>query len=145
MKNSRYIVIVGCGRLGSLLANRLSREGNSVVVVEVNEAVFGNLSSDFSGFRVNGDATRLSVLQSAKLAHADILISTTREDNVNLMVAQAARRIFDVPLVVARVFDPARESVYRRLGISTICPTSLAAERFFRAVAEFPSQRETRP
>ena len=52
MKNNRYIVIVGCGRLGSHLANRLSREGHSVVVIDRYEATFGNLSPDFSGFRV---------------------------------------------------------------------------------------------
>jgi len=135
MKNSLYIVIVGCGRLGADLANRLSRDGHAVVVIDRDEATFGALSADFSGFRVEGDATQMAVLKEAKLKKADILIATTHEDNVNLMVAQVAREILCVPHVLARVFDPRREQVYAQLGIETICPTSVAADMFLRAVA----------
>ena len=67
MKNSRYIVIVGCGRLGAHLANQLSRAGNAVVVTDRDEATFNDLSPDFSGFRVGGDATQMAVLKEAKL------------------------------------------------------------------------------
>jgi trk system potassium uptake protein TrkA len=135
MKNSLYIVIVGCGRLGSDLANRLSRIGHSVVVIDKDEATFQGLSSDFSGFRITGDATELAVLKEAKLRNADVFFATTHGDNVNLMVAQVARKMFDVPHVLARVFDPRREQVYNELGIETICPTSVAAEMFLMAVA----------
>jgi trk system potassium uptake protein TrkA len=142
MKNNRYIVIVGCGRLGSRLANQLSRAGNSVVVIDRDEATFSDLSPDFSGFRVDGDATQMAVLKEAKLNKADILIATTHEDNVNLMVAQVARGIFSVSLVLARVFDPKREEVYAQLGIDTICPTSVAEEMFLRAVVNGAAERE---
>ncbi|MFH1113515.1 MAG: TrkA family potassium uptake protein [Pseudomonadota bacterium] len=142
MKNNRYIVIVGCGRVGSLLANELSRSGNSVVVIDIQEAVFDNLSADFSGFRIAGDATHMAVLKEAKLKNADILIATTHDDNVNLMVAQVARKIFNVPHVQARVFDPKREEVYAQLGIDTICPTSVAADLFLKAVADTSVERE---
>lgn len=130
----RYIVIIGCGRLGAILANRLSREGNSVVVIDKNEGAFAHLSSDFSGFRLEGDATQIAVLKEAKLDKADVLIATTYEDNVNMMAAQIARKIFRTSQVIARVFDPKREKAYRQLGIETICPTSIAAERFFKAL-----------
>ena len=142
MKNSLYIVIVGCGRLGSHLANQLSREGHSVVVIDRDEFTFNDLSPDFSGFRIHGDATQMAVLKEAKLNKADVLIATTHEDNVNLMVAQVARGIFSVPHVLARVFDPKREVVYAQLGIDTICPTSVAAEMFLRAVASGATERE---
>lgn len=142
MKNNRYIVIVGCGRLGSRLANQLSRAGNSVVVIDRDEATFSDLSPDFSGFRVDGDATQMAVLKEAKLNKADILIATTHEDNVNLMVAQVARGIFSVSHVLARVFDPKREEVYAQLGIDTICPTSVAEEMFLRAVVNGAAERE---
>jgi len=135
MKNNRYIVIVGCGRLGSHLANQLSRDGHSVVVIDRAEATFSDLSADFSGFRIAGDATQMAVLQEARLKKADVLIATTHEDNVNLLVAQVARKVFNVPLVLARVFDPKREEVYAQLGIDTICPTSVAAAIFLKAVA----------
>jgi trk/ktr system potassium uptake protein len=135
MKNSLFIVIVGCGRLGSHLANQLSRVGHSVVVIDAEEATFNDLSSDFSGFRVQGDATQMAVLREAKLKRADVLFASTHDDNVNLMVAQVARKVFQVPHVLARVFDPRRQQVFDRLGIETICPTSVAAEMFLLSVA----------
>lgn len=135
MKNSLYIIIVGCGRLGSYLANQLSRMGHSVVVIDADEQTFNELSPDFSGFRVVGDATRIAVLKEAKLKQADVFFATTHWDNVNLMVAQIASKLFHVPHVLARVFDPRREEMYNQLGIETICPTSVAAEMFFMAVA----------
>jgi trk system potassium uptake protein TrkA len=141
MKKNRYIVIVGCGRLGSYLANRLSHEGNSVVIIDKDEATFNNLSHDFSGFRIGGDTTQLSVLNEAKLKNADILIAATHDDNVNLMVAQIARNIFKVPQVLARVFDSKREEVYAQMDIDTICPTSVAAGMFLGAVFNGTSER----
>ena len=139
MKNSLYIVIVGCGRVGSYLANRLSNTGHSVVVIDADEEAFNDLSPDFSGFRVAGDATQLAVLKAAKLKQADVLFATTHWDNVNLMVAQIARKLFDVKQVLARVFDPKREQVYDQLGIETICPTLVAAEMFLLSVAAGPA------
>ena len=133
--HSQYIVIIGCGRLGSYLANQLSRQGHSVVVVDKNETTFGDLSADFSGFRMEGDATRLAILKQAKLEDADAAIITTREDNINLMVSQIAQRLFDVPLVLTRVFDPKKQEIYTRLGIHTICPISLAASLFLEAIS----------
>jgi trk system potassium uptake protein TrkA len=142
MTKRLYIVVVGCGRLGSILANRLSREGHWVVAMDQNPATFNDLSPDFSGFRVEGDATRRAVLQEAKLGQADVVIATTHDDNVNLMVAQVAKGLFQVPQVMARVFDPRREQVYTQLGIPTICPTSVAARMLFDMVADGPDQRE---
>jgi trk system potassium uptake protein TrkA len=146
MKNNLYVVVVGCGRVGAHLANRLSREGHSVVVIDADEATFNDLSPDFSGFRLDGDAAQMAVLKKAKLNKADVLIATTHDDNINLMVAQIAWKIFGVSRVLARVFDPKREEVYARLGIETVCPTSVAAEMFLRAISDEVSlQGETQP
>jgi trk/ktr system potassium uptake protein len=141
MKRDLFVVVVGCGRLGSLLSNRLSRLGHSLVVIDCDEATFSNLTRDFSGFKIKGDATQLSVLRRAKLIEADVCLATTREDNVNLMVAQAAGKLWSVPHVVARVFDPRREEVYRQLGIQMICPTTVAAGRFLQMIEEIASDR----
>lgn len=105
------------------------------MVIDRVETTLNDLSPDFSGFRINGDATHMAVLKQAKLKNADLLIATTHEDNVNLMVAQVAKKIFQVPHVLARVFDPRREEVYAQLGIDTVCPTSVAADMFLQAVA----------
>jgi trk system potassium uptake protein TrkA len=134
MSRNLYVVIVGCGRLGSLLANRLSQIGHSVVVVDHKDAAFENLDPAFSGFRVEGDATELGVLRQARMDKADLVIATTREDNVNLMVVQVAREVFSVPCVLARAFDPRRQEVYLSLGVTTICPTTVAADLFLLAI-----------
>jgi len=135
MASDMFIVIVGCGRLGSYLASRLSRAGYGVVVIDSEEQAFGNLSPEYSGFRVEGDATELAVLKQAKVNKADLVIAATRDDNVNLMVVQVARTEFSVSRVLARVFEPARKPIYHRLGIESICPTSVAADLFLESIA----------
>jgi trk system potassium uptake protein TrkA len=144
MASDLFIVIVGCGRLGSHLANQLSRAGHGVVVIDLAEKAFGNLSAEYSGFSVEGDATELAVLQQAKVGKADLVIATTRDDNVNLMVVQVARAEFHVPRVLARVFEPRRKPIYHRLGVETVCPTSVAAELFLESIAA-PRSLENRP
>jgi len=133
---SQYIVVVGCGRLGSMLASRLSGQGNSVVVIDPYESSFNNLSSDFSGFQIAGDASEIEILRSAKVDQADCVLAVTDKDNINLMVAQIARNVFGIGIVIARVFDPAREKIYRDFGIATISPTQLSADAF---MANMPS------
>jgi trk system potassium uptake protein TrkA len=131
-----FIVVIGCGRLGTYLANKLSGGGHSVVVVDINPSKFENLSSEFSGFKIEGDATELAVLKQAKAEKADALIAATSDDNVNLMIAQVAKKIFNVPKVVARVFEPSRGSLYRDLGIETICPTLIAGDSFLEFLSK---------
>ena len=141
-KRKEYIVIAGCGRLGVHLANQLSREGNSVVVIDVNEVKFKNLSAEFSGFRMEGDASELEILKRAKTQEAQKLIAVTRNDNVNLTIAQIAQVVLHVPTVVARVSDPQREAIFRELGIHTVCPVLLATDELVRRFAE-PHPRES--
>lgn len=140
---SRYIVIVGCGRLGSLLAGRLSQQGDSVVVIDREEHPFEALPAAFSGFCIQGNAVDLEVLQRAKTDQADGFVAATDQDNVNLTVAQIARVVFGVETVVARVSDPANEQLYRTLGVATVSPTQWLEEAFLKALA--PSNREEQP
>ncbi|MGQ9908718.1 MAG: potassium channel family protein [Candidatus Flexifilum sp.] len=134
MAQSQHIVIVGCGRLGGALANRLSKSGHRIVVIDQKEAAFDKLSNDFSGYKLIGDAVELHVLREARVDLADYLFATTTSDNTNLMVAQVARTVFNVPRVVARVFDPPREEIYRGFGIETISPTVLSTEAFLKVL-----------
>jgi len=143
-KRREYIIIGGCGRLGGHLANRLSREGHSVVVIDLNEAKFQNLSAEFSGFRLEGDASELEILQRAKTQEADKVIAVTRSDNINLAMAQIAKVVFHVPTVVARVSEPQREAIFRELGIYTICPLLLATDELLRRFAQ-PAAQEPAP
>ncbi|MEX0702769.1 MAG: TrkA family potassium uptake protein [Planctomycetales bacterium] len=127
MPREQFIVIVGCGRLGRHLANHYSREGHSVMAVDVDPARLAKLAPEYSGFRLEGDATEPAVMKQSHAEDADRLIAVTGYDNVNLAVAQVARTIFGVPDVVARVNDPEREAIFQELGIRTVCPLTLAA------------------
>lgn len=131
----RYVVIVGCGRLGSMLANQLSSAGDSVVVIDPSARAFRRLSPAFSGFRVEADGSELAVLRDAKVAQADLVLAITGDDAVNLMAAQLAREILAAPRVMARIASPEQEAVYRRLGIDVLCPLSLAADRLLQWAA----------
>lgn len=130
----QYVVIVGCGRLGSLLAGQLSQSGSNVVVIDRNETSFDMLTPEFSGFRMIGDAVEMEVLQAANVHKAECLLAVTEDDNVNLMVAQVAHEVFNVPRVMARVFDPRRETIYREFDIETISPTKLSADALLDAL-----------
>jgi trk system potassium uptake protein TrkA len=131
-----YTLIVGCGKAGSNLANSLSIGGYDVVVIDNREEAFNNLSAEFTGFTLLGDATEFEVLKEAKMEQADVVIVTTTDDNVNSMVAQIAKEIFEVSKVVARVFAPRREEIYNQLGIKTICPTTLSVSEFEKTIAD---------
>ncbi len=139
-RSALFVVIVGCGRLGSHLAGRLSTAGHNLVVVDIAPASFGLLPPEYSGFTVEGDASELAVLARAKLDQADVVIAATREDNLNLMVAQLATQVFGAKRALARVLDPSREEVYRALSIETICPTTAAADMFADLVLSAPAQ-----
>jgi trk system potassium uptake protein TrkA len=129
-----YVIIVGYGRLGALLAGRLSSLGCSVVVIDHKETAFDKAALGFSGFKITGNAAELEVLRQAKIDKADCLLAVTNQDNLNLMVAQVAKTIFRVSKVIVRVYDPAREAMYSQFGIETISPTRLSADAFLTAL-----------
>jgi trk system potassium uptake protein TrkA len=131
-KNNKdeYIIIVGCGRLGSHLASLLSKARKSVIVIDNKEDAFNRLSDDFSGFTIEADAIEEETLLEAKINRADVVVTTTNDDNTNVMIAQIAKTIYGVPKVIARLFDPSRQEMYEELDIDTICPTILSAVEF---------------
>lgn len=135
-KKDEYIIIVGCGRLGSHLASLLSKERKSVVVIDNNEEAFNRLVNDFSGFTIEADAIEEETLLNAKIDRADVVVATTNDDNTNVMIAQIAKTIYGVPKVIARLFDPSRQEMYEELDIDTICPTILSAVEFKNIIIE---------
>lgn len=132
----KYIIIVGCGRLGAILANRLSKEGHSVVVIDRDANAFRKLSPDFSGYRIQSNTVEIAALREAQIEKADCLLATTDQDNVNMMVAQVAKSIYGVPTVLARVYEPAHEVIYHELDVKVISPTHLAAGAFLEVLED---------
>ncbi|WP_041077282.1 potassium channel family protein [Thermotoga caldifontis] len=124
---SLYIVIVGCGRIGSIVATKLSVSGSNVVVIDSDETALESLPEEFTGFKIIGDVTEISVLRDAKLDKADVLLALTGDDNTNFMVASVAKRFFGVKRVIARVNEPANEDIFKEFDIEIVSPTRLAA------------------
>lgn len=123
-----YVIIIGCGRLGANLANTLSDNDGNVLIMDSYKDSFRRLSSAFGGLSVVGNGTDLDSLNDAQIQNASAVIAVTNHDNTNIMIAQLARDMFHVKKVIARLYDPERESVYQELGIDTICPAILSAK-----------------
>lgn len=123
------IIVVGCGRVGSRLAMGLARERNEVVVIDKNPLAFRRLGTAFTGQVITGVGFDRTVLTQAGLPDVDALAAVTNGDNTNYVVAAIARRYYRVPKVVARIYDPARADIYRRIGIPTISSTIWGANR----------------
>ena len=128
------IIIVGCGRVGSELATLLSQNDGNVCVVDRNAEAFSNLSRNFNGTTLQGLGFDEDVLIRAGVEEADVVAAVTQSDNSNLMVVEVARRIFHVPHVIARLYNPARERAYMQLGLDYVCGTSLVAEELFSKI-----------
>lgn len=132
----KYIVIAGCGRLGSLVGSKLSTLGHSVVMIDLRQEAFDVLPVEFTGFKILGDVSQRSILNQAKISQADVFWALTNDDNLNLMLAQSAKKFFGVDKVIARIFDPAKEKIFNNSDFLAICPTSLAAEKAFLLFSE---------
>jgi len=122
-----YIIIVGCGRVGSQLARLLSGESHNVVVIDKAQSSFDRLGGTFNGLTLVGNGFDLELLKQAGIEKADAFCAVTNGDNTNLISAQAAKRIFNVPKVIARVYDPQRAHIYSALGLDIISGTVLFA------------------
>jgi len=133
---SLFIVIIGCGRLGAYLANRLSRQGHHVVVVDAHPEAFDALSPEYSGFRVEGDASEFAVLSQANIDQADMVIVATNNENINVMVGQVARKLLNVPRVIVRIDEPDRRETYEQLGLDTVCPASLVGDEILQSMVQ---------
>jgi trk system potassium uptake protein TrkA len=122
-------IIIGCGRMGSGLALRLSRSHHEITVVDHDQAAFERLGSAFIGTKIESDALdKLSFSQSG-IEKADGLAAVTGNDAVNIVVARAAKQMFRVPKVIARTHDPRYAVLYHKLGIQTVTNVSLGIER----------------
>jgi trk system potassium uptake protein TrkA len=117
-------VIMGCGRVGARVASLLDHTGNDVTVIDVDSRAFQRLPATFGGDTIIGTGIDEDVLKRAGIEDADAFIAVSNGDNRNIMAAQVARLIFNVPEVVCRIYDPVREDTYRRLGLTTVCPTT---------------------
>ncbi len=125
-KQESYTVVIGCGRLGANIAGTLSDEGENVLIMDKDKESFRKLPLSFGGLTFEGDGMDLDALENVEMNRSKTVVAVTNNDNVNIMIAQIAKEIFNVDRVISRLYDPERECVYRELGIDTICPAVLS-------------------
>ena len=121
------VIIGGCGRVGAQLATKIAFERHEVVVIDKNPMAFKRLGKSFSGVTIRGMVFDRDVLEKAGMDRCDAYVAVTSGDNSNVVSATIAREIYHIPKVIARIFDPRRAEIYRRLGIQTVSSVSWAA------------------
>ena len=136
-----FVLIVGCGRVGSSIAHSMLAEGHEVSVVDEDAEAIALLDRDADasweergGRFTEGTALEIDALLAAGIEQADAFVASTDGDNTNLVIAQIAQRRFNVERVVVRVLDPARARWYAEQGLQTVCPTQSAIELLEAAV-----------
>lgn len=123
---------MGCGRVGSSLANTLDVQGHSVAIVDQDPSAFRKVSPEFGGKTVVGVGFDRDTLLEAGIERADAFAAVSSGDNSNILSARVARETYRVPHVVARIYDPRRAEIYERLGISTVASVAWTTDQMLR-------------
>src|SRR3954471_10713588 len=136
-----FVLIVGCGRVGSSVARSMLREGHEVSCLDEDPEAHARLEvnldrswEDTGGQFTVGTGLEEEALTAAGIERADAFVASTDGDNTNIVIAQIAKRRFNVPKVIARILDPLRADWYERQGVHTICPTKVAIDMLEREV-----------
>ncbi len=135
-------MILGCGRVGSLLADELDNGGHSVAVVDQDAKAFRKLGPDFGGTTVKGIGFDRQTLENAGIDRAHAFAAVSSGDNTNILAARVARETYGVEHVVARIYDPRRAEVYQRLGIPTVATVSWTSTQIMRALLPMGAETE---
>ena len=130
-EKEEYTIIIGCGRLGAKIANTMSNNEENVLVIDKSESSYKRLSSEFGGINIFGDGMDIATLKEAEIEKASVLVAVTDDDNTNIMVAQIAKTIFNVPRVIARLYDPEKACVFEGQNIDIVCPAMLSADNIY--------------
>jgi trk system potassium uptake protein len=133
-----HVIVVGCGRVGSELAVRLEQEGHTVAIVDKNRRAFRRLPDDWPGRTVVGFGFDRDHLLQAGVEEAGAVAAVTSGDNSNILTARIARENFQIPNVVARIYDPRRALIYQRLGIPTVATVTWTTDQVVRRL--FPER-----
>src|SRR6202022_3725053 len=136
-----HVIVVGCGRVGSELAVRLQRDGHTVAIIDKNRRAFRRLPDGWPGQAVVGFGFDRDHLAQAGIAEAGAVAAVTSGDNSNILTARIARENFQIPHVVARIYDPRRALIYQHLGIPTVATVTWTTDQVVRRL--FPDQSVT--
>lgn len=137
-----HVVIMGCGRVGSSLAETLDHLGHTVAVIDQDAASFRRLSKDYRGRTVQGVGFDREVLLEAGIEQAAAFAAVSSGDNSNILAARVAREMFGIENVAARIYDQRRAAVYQRLGIPTVATVRWTTDQMLRRLLPQGAQPE---
>lgn len=130
-----FVLIVGCGRVGSSLARAMLDQGHTVSCLDQDNESHARLEAgreksweESGGMFTVGTALEVDALEGAGIEKADAFVAATNGDNTNIVISQVAQRQYDVEHVIARILDPLRAEWYNEQGLKTVCPTRVAVE-----------------
>ena len=122
------VIIMGCGRTGARLAGLLDADQHQVTILDTDTYSFRRLPPDFGGTALLGNGIDEESLKKAGIEEADAFVALTQGDNRNVMAAQIAKHIFNVPKVICRIYDPIRRELYNTLDIEAFSPTTIFSQ-----------------
>src|ERR671931_2652379 len=120
---------MGCGRVGILLTQELSKQGHELTVIDKNPAAFSRLPPGFEARTMVGLGFDREILEEAGIKEADAFLAVSSGDNSNIVSARVAREHYHVPKVIARIYDPRRADIYERLNIPTVASVRWSAQQ----------------
>jgi Trk K+ transport system NAD-binding subunit len=121
------VLVIGGGKVGRALAQRLESRGENVVLIENDIDIVETARNE--GFAVHhGDGTDTEVLRSAGAEKAKVVVAATGDDDVNLLVSQLSSSKFASETILARVNNPANVDAFEELGVRTISTTLATAQ-----------------
>lgn len=135
---------MGCGRVGSSLANELESAGHSVAIIDQSREAFRRLGANFNGRTVTGMGFDRDTLIEAGIETAEAFAAVSNGDNSNILAARVARETYGVKNVVARIYDPGRAEIYQRLGIPTVATVLWTSDQIMRRLLPEGSRSEWR-
>ena len=130
------VIIMGCGRVGSTLAQQLTADGHDVGVIDRDPDTRELLPAGYRGDFLVGNGYHRDVLDRAGIREADAFIAVTSGDNTNIVGARIAKEDYRVPHVVARIYDPRRADIYRALGIPTVASVRWTTNRIHQLISQ---------
>lgn len=123
------VIVIGCGRLGADLAYRLYKRGHDVSVIDTLASAFNNLPADFQGRTIEGDTLNQEIMHRAGAEHADALCTVTNSDALNAVAGRIGKVVYEIPIVVARNYDPNSRDIFEVFDLQTISSTSWGSQR----------------
>lgn len=114
------ICIVGGGKIGYYLAKTLLEHGHTPVIVEPDEATANKVANELDIPVIYGDGTSVEALESAGAENCQAFVAASGKDEVNLISAQLAKKIFNVKKTIARVNNPKNTAALKALGVDIV-------------------------